>query len=137
MTESNAATTPASELMSSARLHLSLAKAMAKVQRERIRPGLGDPGLEAESAHRRLGEAPLDRIVVHDQYGSGHGGSRDGTQGSDARPGWHPGRGLRFGGCFVSNRMVTERRKVPLNDVSPAPSWHRHGIAGNMANRPR
>ena len=38
MTESNAATTPASELMSSARLLLSLAKAMARVQRERIRP---------------------------------------------------------------------------------------------------
>ncbi|GAA0245941.1 hypothetical protein GCM10008965_12650 [Methylorubrum aminovorans] len=37
-------------------------------------PVLRDPGLEAEAAHHRFGEAALDGIVVDDENGGRHAG---------------------------------------------------------------
>jgi len=52
--------------------------------------GLGDPRLEAETAHGRLGQAPLDRIVIHDEHGGGHSGSLNGARRPDTRRGFDP-----------------------------------------------
>ena len=83
-------------------------------ERKAVRAVLGHLRREAESPHRGLGEAALDRIVVHDEDGGGHGGSGRGRAGPG---GGAPPTADRAGGCFVSNRTVTQMRKVALNDV--------------------
>ncbi|MET3867676.1 hypothetical protein ABIC20_004985 [Methylobacterium radiotolerans] len=57
---------------------------------QRVRARLGDPRLEAETAHGRLGQAPLDRIVIHDEHGGGHSGSLNGARRPDTRRGFDP-----------------------------------------------
>ncbi len=102
-------------------------------QVETVETVLGDPSLEAEAAHHRLGEAALNGIVVDDQDGGGHAGRLAFRFSPAVRAQLPPGRGRSCVGRAVSFRRTRSlrcvKRRLTTRHFPRKRAWSLTGIA--------